>query len=169
MISINLKVDQVRLLRNAKTEAELRGVVDLVLEKIEQAEVLRDFKRASEAAPKSEGPSGPRITPWKRAKDVMGQILGDDLKVPPFPDRGWFMRVNRYIKLYGLDDEKLTKLAEFAKENMRPPYSLDFLVSQHERILAGNYNRNARRGAASTTPYYVPNWKQADLPQLPEE
>ena len=163
MITIKLSADNLRLLRAVKTETELRGAVDLVLERVAQAEQLRVFGREPTPAEKrSHGKYN-----WKVAVEVMGRVLGKDLKYPPFPDPIWYQRVGRGMKMYDLNEEKLVALAEYARDNLNPPHSLDFLVNQHERILAGDYNRGVRRGASSDATYLVNNWRKNNT--LPEE
>lgn len=162
MITVKLSADNVRLFKGAKSEAELRGAVDLILERIEQAEALKVFGKE----PRAEIKAKARYN-WKIAKDVMGRVLGDQLRAPPFPDPIWYQRVHRAMKMYDLTEEKLTKLAEYARDNLNPPYSLDFLVTQHERVLAGNYNRKPGRGANTDATYLVSRWRQNNA--LPEE
>lgn len=163
MITVKFTADNVRLFKKAASEAELRGAVDLVLERIAQAEAMRVFGKEPTAGEKK----AKAKYNWKTAKDVMGRVLGDALKSPPFPDPIWYQRVHRGMKLYDLDEEKLTKLAEYARDNLNPPYSLDFLIGQYERVLAGNYDRKFKRGVSSDATYLISNWRKNNA--LPEE
>lgn len=157
MITVKISADNERLFRAAKSEAELRGAVDLMLERIDQAKATKVFGK----------PVKKNRYNWKTAVDVLGAVLGKDLKYPPFPDPIWYQRVHRSMMNYDLTEEKLTKLAEYARDNLRPPYTLDFLVGQYERILAGDYNAKYKRGASADGSYLVNNWRKNNA--LPEE
>lgn len=163
MITIKLSADNLRLLRGAKSEPELRGVVDMVLGRVEQAEALKVFGKRVQPA-RSE-----RVNKydWKKAKDVMAGVLGDSLRAPPFPDYTWYQRVHRALKQYDLGEEKLIEIAEYARDHLKPPYSFEFLVCQHERILAGNFDSvGAKRGASASGPTgVIPNWRKNVLPE----
>lgn len=157
MIAIKLSADNVRLIRAAKSEPELRGAIDLVLERLDQAETLK--KLGKEVQLKAE-----KKYNWTQARDVMGAVLGADLKYPPFPDPIWYQRVHRNMKMHDMGEKELTELAEYAKANLRPPYSLDFLVSQRDRILLGNFDKAPKKGANTDASYLLANWNK-----LPEE
>ena len=160
MITIKLKADNIRLLKAAKTEPELRGVVDLVLERIEQAETMAAFgKKPSPKTAKELSRYN-----WKVAKEALGSVLGEDLRHPPFPDPIWYQRVHRNMKMYDLTEDKLIALAEYAKKNLKPPYSLDFLIAQYDRILQGAYDRKTWE---KTTAKPVNHWRENN--QLPED
>lgn len=163
MIIVKFTADNVRLLKKAASEAELRGVVDLVLERIAQAEQMRVFGKEPTAGKKKERA---RYN-WRTAKEVLGRVLGDNLKSPPFPDPIWYQRVHRGMMLNDLTEEKLTKLAEHARDHLRPPYSLDFLIGQYERILAGVYDAGAKRGSSTDGTYLINSWRKNNA--LPEE
>lgn len=163
MISIKLSADNVRLLRGAKTAPELRGAVDLVLERLEQAEAVRLLGKETRATMATKAAS--KRYNWRVAKEVMGRVLGDQLRAPPFPEPLWYQRVHRAMKQYDLNEEKLLEIAEYAKEHLKPPYSLDFLVCAHERVLAGNFDSKARKGSSTDIAYMVNNWRQNKLPE----
>ena len=161
MITIKLSADNVRLLKGAKSEAEVRGALEMVLERLLQAESAKLFKAepASKAASKKYN--------WRVAKEIMSRVLGDDLKAPPFPDPIWYQRVHRTLKQYDFNEEKLLELAEYAKTHLKPPYSMDFLICAHERILAGHFDSQSRRGANANTTYTISGWRENS--KLPEE
>lgn len=162
MIKIKISADNERLLQKAKTESELRGAVDLILERVSQAKASAVFGK--EPAP-AEREQLKRYN-WRTAKEVLGRVLGDQLRHPPFPDPIWYQRIHRTLKTYDMTEEKLTELAEYAKDRLKPPYSLDFLVCQHERILAGNFDTGGKRGAgASGSSGVLDGWRKNVLPE----
>jgi hypothetical protein len=158
LITVKFSADNVRLFKKAASLAELRGAVDLVLERIAQAEAVKLFKP---------DPKAKNRYNWKTAVQVMGAVLGDQLRYPPFPDPIWYQRVHRSLMNNDLTEEKLVKLAEYARDNLRPPYGLDFLVGQYERVLAGDYDAKSKRGASSDATYLVGSWRKNNA--LPEE
>lgn len=162
MITVKFTADNVRLFKKAATEGELRGAVDLVLERISQAEQMKVFGKEPTAAEKRKSRYN-----WRTAKEAMGAVLGDALRSPPFPDPIWYQRVHRSMMLYDLTEEKLTALAQYAKDHLKPPYSLDFLVGQYERVLAGEYDVRAKRGASPDAANLISNWRKNNA--LPEE
>lgn len=158
MLIIKLSADNLRLLRSAVlgSEAEVRGALDLVLERVAQAE---EAKKAGKSVKENDG----KRWNWTVARDAMKKVLGDKLRFPPFPTNEYYARIYRAMRGYMLDEEKLTEIAEYAKKNLRPPYSLDFLVCQHERILAGEFNANPKKKLPPHTDMtYV-------IPKLPDE
>jgi hypothetical protein len=160
MIRIKISADNERLIRGAKTMPELEGVRALILERMEQANAERT---AAKLFPKA---GAPGKLNWKQAKEVLEVTLGADLKAPPFPDPIWYQRVNRTLKTYGLDEAKLTELAEYVKDHLKPPYSMDFIICQHERVLSGEFDSTSpRRGASTGAAYVVPNWRKNVLPE----
>lgn len=165
MIQIKISADNERLLRAANTEAELRGAVDLVLERIAQAEVAKEFAKKE---PERGSPYN-----WKKVVSTLRETLGDDLHVPPFPDSRWYQSVFRYAKMYDMQGERLKKLAERVKNEsyLKPPFSAQFLMINADRIMSGfydksNFTRNGLQAPfkrASLNPLPVP------LPSLPDE
>lgn len=163
MIKIKLSAQDVRTIRGAESLAELQGIRSILLTRI--AEFERERAAASE---KAKGSLAGGLPNWKQARAVLEGVLGTDLKAPPFPDPIWYQRVHRAIKMYGIDHDKLKEIAEYVKAHLKPPYSMDFIVCQHERILAGNYDSQvAKRGASSDATYLVNNWRKNN--SLPEE
>lgn len=157
MITVKFTADNVRLFKKAAGEAELRGAVDLVLERIAQAEAVKVF-----------GTSKPKQRyNWKTAVEVMGAVLGDTLRYPPFPDPIWYQRVHRGMMNNDLTEEKLTQLAEYARDNLKPPYGLDFLVNQYERVLSGEFNVGAVRSNRTPIKNLTDSWRTNNA--LPEE
>lgn len=157
MITVKFTADNIRLFKAANSPGELRGALDLVMERISQAEQSKVFGKA---------PAKNRYN-WKTAVAVLGAVLGSELKYPPFPDPIWYQRVHRGLMNNDLTEEKLIKLAEYAKEHLKPPYSLDFLVNQYERVLAGEYNLKFKRGASSDATYLINSLRKNTT--LPEE
>lgn len=160
MIKIKISADNERLLQRAKTEGELRGAVDLILERIGQAKAEKAFEKPTA---QSEG-SSPYY--WKTVVAGLREVLGDDVRVPPYPDRIWIASTSRFAKMYGLEGEALTKLATAVKEStLKPPYDVRFLLQNCERILAGTYSGD---GKYTDRPKRGSYKRGAPLPSLPE-
>jgi len=150
MLVVKLSVADVRLLKAAQTEPELRGVVDMLVAKTEQAEVMRSF-----------GTSTPRPSGygWKDAWECAKRHLGDQVTMPPFPDSRWFGDLNKSVRLWGIDDDYVARLCAHAKANMRLPIRFRFMIQQAERVLAGEWDLKRKPQGAPSAP----------LPLLPED
>ena len=158
MITVKFSADNVRLFQKARSEAELRGAVDLVLERIKQAETARTFGKPVKGPPL-------RVS-WKKAREILEGALGEQLKAPPFPDPIWYQRVGRALRQYGIDETKLLEIASYVKDHLKPPYSMDFIICQHERILSGEFDSTSpRRGSSTGAAYIIPNWRKNVLPE----
>lgn len=151
MITVGLKVGNIRLLRKAKTQAELEGCVAMILQLVEQSETLKSFGK--EVKPSS------KFT-WREAKELCDTVLGaENVTTPPYPDGAWFRRHHYVMQRECWTPEQITELAEYVKANMRLPISFDFMLSQGRRILAGEWNRKPDGTRPSTA-----NWRQDTLP-----
>ena len=135
MLLIRLTASDLRLIDKASSEPELQGVRQLVLDRIAQAKVLKEFGKTP-AAPE------PRYA-WKDALSTAKTVLGEAVTKPPFPDYRWFQRINSALKGFGMTDAKVREVAEHALKhllNHRKTISFDFLICQHQRILAGEFD-----------------------------
>lgn len=142
MLAIRLRAADLRMIEKATTPGEIAGVFDLLKVRIEESKTLAEFKKAPDIKESRFG--------WKDAATVLHGILGDALRYPPHPDRQWYIRLQRTIDGHGLDAEYVQKLGEHAKAHLKPSYSLDFLITQHLRILAGDYDNQAANRYGST-------------------
>lgn len=95
---------------------------------------------------------------WREARDDLKAVLGDKLIVPPYPDTSWYANVNKAIKEQGMDTAYVTSLANYVKANLNAPYSMDFVIRQHARILGGAWGKHS--SVASTKV----NWLNDTLP-----
>lgn len=142
MLGIRLRAADLKMIEKAGSPEELAGCIDLIKVRIEEARTLAEFKKS------------PKITEsrfgWKDAATVLHGILGDSLRYPPHPDRAWYVRLQRTIDGHGLDADYVKTLGEYAKANLKPSYSLDFLITQHLRILAGDFNNKPANSYGST-------------------
>lgn len=160
MITVRISATDERTIRGAETLDEFKGLQQLLIERIEQSRALSAFRK-SVPSEKKEKPFT-----WREAIAIAREVLGDNLTVPPFPDSTWYQRIYRNMKHYGMTEEYVRKLAEHARDSMRLPIKLDFMIGQHERILAGEWDANkpvpARMGRL--------NWMTAAGEQaLPDE
>lgn len=163
MLQIKISADNERLLNRAKTEGELRGAVDMVLERIVQAKAAKEFKKA----PASGAGSSPYY--WRNVVDTLRATLGDDLRIPPFPDTAYYQTVYRYAKMYDLQGEKLQALATKVKETMKAPFDLRFILANNERIMAGTVAGQHRYVATTNNWRNRPAAPGTPLPSLPED
>lgn len=158
---IKISADNERFLRKASTEAELRGAVDMVLERIEQSNTLKAFKKEPTAGPKGSPYN------WKVVITGLREALGDDLSVPPFPDGGYVQSVHRYAKMYDVQGDRLSALCERVKRsNLRPPYQAVFLLINYDRIMNGAFDS---RFDSSRMALDAGAFRRTPLPSLPEE
>lgn len=152
MVIVKLFAGDIRILQSAKTEPELRGAVNMILTKVEEAEALRSLGKTVVPTKRQS-----RYT-WKQGFDFARTILGDNVTMPPFPDGTWYERTNRCMREFGIDEDYVRRLAEHARDHMRMPIKFQFLVGQPERILAGEWDiRKPSVGSRS-----------APLPLLPD-
>lgn len=162
MIQVKISADNERLLNNAKTEAELRGAVDLVLERIEQAKVAKAASKVAESAPKEPNPYN-----WRQVGAALGEELGE-VKWPPYPDPIWYQRVQRFAKMYDLQGDRVRELAAAVKNSyLKPPYSLDFLVTNAGRIMDGGFKTQQFRSGVGGQ--QMPRSRTPRLPSLPSD
>lgn len=156
---IKISADNERLLRKASTEAELRGAVDMVLERVSQSDALKQFKK--------EPTAGPGRSPynWQVVVTGLREALGDDLSVPPFPDATYYQGVQRYAKMYDVQGARLEEFCARVKRSyLKPPYQAVFLLRSYDRIMAGAFDSKPRAWMADgASPARTP------LPSLPEE
>lgn len=163
MIQVKISAENERLIRKAKTEAELRGAVDLVIELLAQAENTRTAKKANRATNFGDSPYN-----WKKVITALRDTLGDDLFVPPYPDSQYCQTIYRHAKMNNLDADAIKRLAEKVKEStLKPPVSALFAVSNAARILGGAYDRNAARLDSSTPASRFRG--RTPLPSLPDD
>lgn len=154
MIVIRLSAEDERIIRGAKLPEELVGARQLVLDRIAQSKLMREFGKV----PKEK----PRDFRWKEALEVAKETLGDQVTFPKITDYLWYKRVNGAIMHDGLDAEYVTKLSEFVKANMRLPIKFEFMICQHRRIMEGEFVQQRQES------------KQVDMraqmgPELPDE
>ena len=159
---IKISADNERLLRKANTEGELRGAVDLILERLAQSDALKQFKK--------EPTEGPGASPynWRVVVTGLKEYLGDALSVPPFPDSTYYQGVQRYAKMYDVQGERLVALCEKLKTTyLKPPYQAVFLLLNYDRIMQGAFDKdNSRYGYKASPGQLLP---RTPLPSLPEE
>ena len=158
MLTIKLKADEIRRMRKVKTEAEAMGIVAMLLERIEQSEGLKKLGKE---------PKADRNSTWQHAKSVVEFIVGPgNLTYPPFPDASWYQRIYRTIRQYGMDEAYFQRLGEHARDHMELPVSLDFLITQHARILAGHFDMPEwkRRQKAQSKPVEALTGRWQELP-----
>ena len=125
----------------------------MILAKVEQAETLRSFGR--EPAPTVRQS---RYT-WKDAWKVAQAVLGGLVTMPLYPDKTFYLRTNSAIREWGIDDAYVQKLCEYVRDNMRTPIRFSFMITQADRILAGEWAQNRP----------LPSAAQARIPSLPED
>jgi hypothetical protein len=159
---IKISADNERLLRKASTEAELRGAVDLVLERIAQSEALKAFKK--------EPTAGSKGSPyhWQVVVAGLREALGDDLSVPPFPDSGYVQSVHRYAKMYDVQGERLQALCDkLPSTYLKPPYQAVYLLINYDRIMKGAFDKDTSRYGFKPSPGQL--LPRTPLPSLPAE
>lgn len=154
MINVRFSAADLRTIQGAESGEQLKGLKDLVLSRIEEAKTTLKMRPARESGNNQIGDK----YLWREVMIDLRAVLGDKLKVPPFPDTIWYMRVNRAIKEQGMDTEYVTKLANYVKDNLNAPYSMDFIVCQHARVLAGTWGKSSQPSATKT------NWLNDKLP-----
>lgn len=158
MIQVRISATDERTIKGAESLDELKGLQQLLLERIEQARALLVFRK-SEPKEQKEKAFG-----WKDAISVSREILGDNLTVPPFPDSTWYQRIYRTMKHYGMGEDYVRKLATHARDCMRLPIKLDFMIGQHERILAGEWDTGKPAPIRMPRESWMTNAKETALP-----
>lgn len=151
MLAIKLSVREIRLLRSASTSEELKGARELVLAKVEQAETLKSFGKEVKAEKRD-------YFGWKEARDIARTVLGDQVTMPPFPDGAYYRRLMNRIRNQGITAETVQAVSEYARDNMRLPISLDFMVGQSDRIMSGEW------AVKKAAPSPAAVWRQDTLP-----
>lgn len=155
MLLVRLSASDQRTIERAKNQDEIAGAHQLVKDRIAQSKVLREFGKT------------PAIKTaayhWQDALKIVKEVWGEgNVRVPPFPDQFWYARLNTQIKRHGNDDASVRALAEYAKANLKgTSISLDFLIGQQQRILAGEFDARRRPESAANP--------GAMGPELPEE
>jgi len=135
MLLIKLTADDLRLIERTKSDQEKIGIFSLVQDRIQQAQTLKSFGKTVREDPDRYG--------WQQALKKAREVLGDAVTIPPYPDNGWYARINGVLRTHGFSDTLMVELAEFAKAYLlsgkRKTVSFDFLVCQHKRVLDGEF------------------------------
>jgi hypothetical protein len=138
MLLIKLSADEIR-----RIKAGGPGALELVTGAIERAETLRLFGRSETL----KRPSA-HIT-WQRAHRLAADVLGrENVRMPPFPDKAWYIKLATALR--GREEPWVTSVATHCKERLRMPISLDFLISQGDRILNGEFDHQTTQRADVT-------------------
>lgn len=151
MLLVRLSAADMRMIEKAETPQELSGLRTRMMDLIQQSLTLKEF--GASPTVRHQGFT------WKEAFKICKDVCGATM--PPFPESFWFSKVNRALKEHGMDADFIQKLAEYAKANLRPNPSFEFLVVQHERVMSGEFNQRPAN-AGVTVPV-------AFGPSLPEE
>lgn len=140
MILVKISAEDERCAQAAKTVQELEGLREMLLERIEQAKVLKDFRKAKDMKIQRLKSSYSATYTWKDALVTAREVLGSSgVQVPPYPTQSWYASLNAHMRSYGLGEPEVRALAEYVRDNMRTPIKLDFMLRQRERILAGEW------------------------------
>ena len=154
MILIKISADDERSIVRARTQGELEGIRDMVIDLIERAKVLRSFGKTEKLKMPTFG--------WKEALTVLREVCGEaNITAPPYPDYTWYKRVGSCIRRNAMDEKFVRELGEYARDHIRMPSSAEFIIQQHAQILQGVYD--VARPGAGTSVYRSPEL------QLPEE
>lgn len=146
MLLVKLTAEDLRMIRGARSQAEIEGCLALVKDRILAAETLKKFG-------KEPGPNKSERFRWEAAFKVAYEVLGDRLTKPPYPEYTWFARISSCIKQYGMDADYVRGLAEYARDNVYgAKLKFEFLICQHERILAGEFNKRPASNPPASTP-----------------
>lgn len=136
MLLIKLTAEDLRTIDRARTPQEIDGVVTLVREAVRASEYLRSLGKEPEL----------RVDKfnWQQAVRVLEDALGKgNLLRPPFPDSGWFAKIKAVLQGYQMDEKRVRELGEYARAHLRMPIHMMFLIQQHERILAGQFDQKS--------------------------
>lgn len=155
MLLIKLSAEDIRTIERANTEPELRGIKQLVVDRIATTQTLKEFNKAPSV-------ESHRVSlGWQKAFAVAQEVLGRaGVTMPPFPDNSWYARVGGVIRREGMTEGSVRELAQYCKDNLRQPTSFDFMICQQHRIRTGEFNVVKRGGRSETA--------AIELPKLPE-
>lgn len=164
MVIIRLTAEDERCIQGAATLDELQGMRELIKLRIEQSRTLRAFRQAEKVPDTSDREVGAPFT-WKAALPIVEEVLGKQhVVVPPYPDRAWYVRITTTMKQYRMDEAYIRKLAAHARDHMMMPIKFEFLVTQHHRILAGEWDRIDRGRQGRQFQHPSATWMQNALP-----
>lgn len=159
MLAVKLSASDIRVITAARSVPEMEGAISLVKDRILQAEAIKKMTEPAGRAKKG------YPFAWEQCLKVAVDELGSDQVVrPPFPDPTWFSAIGRVCREYQFTEEYFRRVCVYARENLRAPYNLKFLVTQHEKILSGHYSypdRQGREGTAGKSADHL-----ASLPRL---
>lgn len=167
MLVVKFHAADIRTIMGASTTADIEGAIELVRDRIKAAETLKLF--GATTAPNKFERVGNHGFDWRSAIQTAKEILGQDNVIhPPSPDYTWYRRINSTIKNWNIDAARVVEIAEYVKANMRLPINFDFMICQHPRILAGEFDATTQRvprrdGALN------PKGPDLGLHKLPEE
>lgn len=156
MLLIKLSAEDLRMLKAARSPAEFEGLITLVRERIQEAEVLKSFGKLP-GPNKSEA----RIR-WDAAWRICKEILGDNVYKPPAPEYRWFQRIAGSIRTNQMDEEYVRRLAEYVKVHIPGKNAFHFIMVYAEGILAGAYDKVT--GEAPPPPLEA--LRECQLPEL---
>lgn len=146
---IRISVEDERLFQRAASLQELQGVRSLVLDRLEQAKVLKSFGKIAKLKEDNFN--------WKSVAQIFEEVMGKErVTRPPFPEYTWYQRLSSAIKRFQMDEESTRVLAEYCRDHLRESNSLEFMVMQQRRIMSGEYDEHKPI-------------EKASLPSLPEE
>lgn len=133
MLLIRVSAEDERLIRRATTMPELEGIKTQIVELIDRAKVLKSFGKVAVLKTPAFG--------WRDAIAIFDEVCGaHQVTHPPYPDATWYARMNAAIRRHGMTPDSLRQLAEYARDNLRMPSSMDFLLNQQVRIFAGEFD-----------------------------
>lgn len=158
MLLVKFSAEDLRILERAKTDPEKLGCFQMVTDRIEQAKTLKAAGKVGVYRVASYS--------WQAALKQAKEVLDDTLTLPPFPDYRWYQRINGVLRQHAFTDEYTKRLAEYAKEHLlkyRKTIGFDFMICQHERILAGEFNNKI--GPNTTGAYVAPDLTTHKLPE----
>src|SRR5690348_11857678 len=148
---VRISAEDERLIARATTLAELNGIKSLMMDRIEQAKVLKSFGKVAKL--KDETFS------WRDVARIFDEVMGKArVTRPPFPEYTWYQRMGSAIKKFQMDEESTKLLAEYCRDHLRDTNNLEFMVMQQRRIMAGEFDAE-QLGKVT----------KAALPELPEE
>lgn len=158
-VSVKLLVADIRLLEKAKTEPELRGCVDLMLSRIEQAKVAKEF------APKKLASESTHFSA-RSFIELFKELMGDKVTIPPFPEPNYFISINKHLKAWGMNEVYARELAAKCLATLKPPYQLSWIVYNHDRIMRDGITNQVghKKLAAGTAWHGAPTFLADKLP-----
>lgn len=135
MLLIKLSAADLRIISGARSPAEVEGVLSLIRDRVQQAEVLKSFGK--EPGPnRMEGKLR-----WDTAWRICKEVLGDDVYKPPAPEYRWFIRVNSALRAHEMDEQYVKDLAEYVKTHIPGKNAFHFIITCADAILSGQYDR----------------------------